>query len=297
MPASAHEVQPQQIDLKYEGSIVSTSQPMLTYQQTRAMFGNFGTVNSLETLLYKRTGESDDIAFEVNVGELEHTLSIRKTHSDLCSIIDVFCRRIYDLPDDLVRKVGSSAIVDIGAYNGTTPSFFASHYLDSKILAIEPNPRNYPLLTRNTAPYGDQVYSVQAAAAPSTGHVFKGEFGFKTDSMQNAFMLNTDRTYSDVVSSGFSAENTAINTITADDIMRGLGGVELGILKIDIEGAEKPLFESTAIDELLRQTGVLLVETHDQFMPGASEAVYNAATRNGLILSSYSPHTDVYHRP
>jgi FkbM family methyltransferase len=274
------------IQLGYEGTIVSTTQPRLLYEQGRAMIGNFGLRSTLQTLLYKRTGESDDIAFDVTADELEHPLYIRKTHSDLSNVVDVFCRRIYDVPTDLAHKIGSRAIVDIGAYNGTTPAYFANHYPDSEVLAVEPNPRNYPLLAKNISLYGDQITSLHAAATYTEGSVRKNQFGFATDSMQNAFVVN------DVE----AVTGPAIESITPTGILSHLDDEQIGILKVDIEGAEKPLFDSPLIDELLSRTGVLLIETHDQFMPGASEVVHNAATRNGLFPSSHNPHTEMYYR-
>lgn len=286
------ETRPAPIQLKHEGTIVSTKPPRLIYEQTRAMLGNFGLRNTLQSLLYKRTGESDELAFEVRADELKHPLMIRKTHSDLCNVIDVFCRRIYDVPDDLVRKIGCGPIVDLGAYNGTTPSYFASHYPDSAVVAVEPNPRNYPLLVKNTLPYGDQISTLQTAVTPNQGPVLKGEFGFSTDSMQNAFMVNTGNW----IKTANAVSNTGVQAITPREILSSLKDDEIGILKVDIEGAEEPLFDSPDIDDLLRCTRVLLIETHDQFMPGANERVYSAAIRNGLQLSPHNPHTEMYYR-
>jgi hypothetical protein len=104
--------------------------------------------------------------------------------------------------------------------------------------------------------------------------------------MQNAFLLEP---------TGYM-DTQVVATITPDEILESAQGNEIGILKVDIEGAERELFLSGAIDTLLRQAGVLLVETHDQFQPGASEAVYNAAIRSGMLASSANPHTEMYYR-
>ena len=50
---------------------------------------------------------------------------------------------------------------------------------------------------------------------------------------------------------------------------------EIDILKIDIEGAEKEIFESGNLD-WLSKIKILVIETHDITKPGCARAFFNA---------------------
>jgi hypothetical protein len=52
----------------------------------------------------------------------------------------------------------------------------------------------------------------------------------------------------------------------------------LDIVKLDIEGAEKAVFESN-YEDWLPKTRLLIIELHDRMQPGSSKALFNALTR------------------
>jgi hypothetical protein len=54
---------------------------------------------------------------------------------------------------------------------------------------------------------------------------------------------------------------------------------KIDILKIDIEGSEKALFEDPSCAEWLTNTRVIYAELHDWMEPGSSRAFYQAITR------------------
>jgi len=75
------------------------------------------------------------------------------------------------------------------------------------------------------------------------------------------------------------SKEAGIPSVTVEDIMARLGVDRIDILKLDVEGAEKEIFEHSAgwIDRL----GTILIELHDQYTPGCTEALEQAiAGRN-----------------
>lgn len=52
----------------------------------------------------------------------------------------------------------------------------------------------------------------------------------------------------------------------------------IDILKIDIEGSEKEVFENS--DEWLNKVGMLIIELHDRMKEGCSKALFDAIIRN-----------------
>jgi FkbM family methyltransferase len=49
-----------------------------------------------------------------------------------------------------------SIVIDLGAHVGFTAAFFLSCFAGSRLIAVEPDDRNFELCRRNLAPYGDR---------------------------------------------------------------------------------------------------------------------------------------------
>ena len=58
-------------------------------------------------------------------------------------------------------------------------------------------------------------------------------------------------------------------------ILREFGIEKVDVLKMDVEGAEKDIFENNA-SEWLPRVGLLCIELHDRIRPGATRAVYSS---------------------
>jgi hypothetical protein len=57
----------------------------------------------------------------------------------------------------------------------------------------------------------------------------------------------------------------------------------IDILKIDIEGAEKEIFE-TNFENWITNTKVIIVETHDRYKKGTSKAIFNTIGKYDFSL-------------
>jgi Methyltransferase FkbM domain len=64
-----------------------------------------------------------------------------------------------------------------------------------------------------------------------------------------------------------------IEATTIDEIMSNMHWDELDILKIDIEGAEKAVFEKSA-DLWLSKVKSIFIELHDDIQPGTSKLFF-----------------------
>lgn len=253
-------------------------------KQMRAIQKQFGVVNTLFGIHGKLTSEAKAPILAVSDDSLSRVLRIRRTYSDMYGFIEVCKKGDYEVPKTLARTVGSKPIIDIGAYNGNSAAYFASRYPDSRVLAIEPNSDNYKLLRMNAALYFGQISTFKAAVSPTKGPIERVAFGFNSgDNMLSSFLP---------ASEGSSAYDT--DSLTPTEIVDLVDGQDIGILKVDIEGAEKGFFEAPDIGELLTRTGILLIETHNQFVTGSSETVNSAALSSGMVLSPLSDHTQMY---
>lgn len=79
---------------------------------------------------------------------------------------------------------------------------------------------------------------------------------------------------------------TGINTVrayTIKEIMDLMSITDIDILKIDIEGAEKEIFE-TGYEEWIPATKIIIVETHDRYKKGTSKAIFKSISKYDFSL-------------
>ena len=74
-----------------------------------------------------------------------------------------------------------------------------------------------------------------------------------------------------------SAIPVQIQALTIPELVQLSGFKRIGILKIDIEGAEKELF-SSGFEDWLGLVDLLIIELHDNLRDGCSQAFYRALT-------------------
>ena len=158
-------------------------------------------------------------------------------------------------------------IVDARGERGLCIGVFALEFPEAKIIAIEPETANFNLLKQNTSAFPN-VTAVNAALWPTSGQVNLldpglGSWGFEA---------------ADARSAPIAAANLGkVRAATVDEIMSEFNLPYVDILKIDIEGGEKPLFEGSP--EWLKRVGVVMIELHDRRHVGCSRNFY-IATRD-----------------
>jgi FkbM family methyltransferase len=222
--------------------------------------------------------------------ELAFPFWLTNTFSDIWSYVEINKNGAYDLPKELDRMVNGKPIIDIGAYIGSSATYLASRFLDSEVVAFEPHPRNYELLSLNAEPYDGRIQAVHAAvAARNTAITMIAHGSLQSDYMINAFVPDDD--------AATKTSESVVAVRTPEEILAMVDGTdEIGLIKVDIEGAEAILFESTAIDQLLQRTGILLAESHEFFAPGSERAIHDAGVRNGMQPIQFNSHTKMYTR-
>ncbi len=142
-------------------------------------------------------------------------------------------------------------VVDVGAYSGIYSLTAASENPSLEVIALEPNPSVFPLLTRNIEAnsFGNRVRAIKAAASDHVG--------------DGTLFLNHDPTQSSLVP-GFGGApqvgDTQIALVTLDDLVEGRRPVDL--IKIDVEGAELLVLKGSPVI-LGRDQPALIVELLD----------------------------------
>jgi FkbM family methyltransferase len=225
------------------------------------MFGLLGVFLLVKARLLHRP-----IQVRCKVSTLPHSVHLRLRTSDVAVFREVMLDSLYEWECSMSPKV----IVDAGANIGLTSILYANKYPQARILSIEPEPSNFEILRKNTARYSN-ITAVRAALwkeacdlqifDPEQGYRW-GFWGFRTQHPEDA---------------QGRCNLGLVRGVTVDALMKTNGIDYIDILKVDIEGAEKEVFEKAS--SWIGCVGAMAVELHDRFRAGCSDSV-NAATRD-----------------
>lgn len=258
----------------------------------RQVIGPLNTAHAIHDRI--RLGEFEEAGFDVDMGDvLARPLHLTGRPSDIYSAHEVLRQGVYKWVETCRDEVADLPVVDMGANIGVAAAYFATLFPRSRVLAFEPHPRNYEHLVANASKYPN-IEPVFAAVSPSNGVVRMEVMAeVEQDYSSNKFFTASPETTND--------NTVAIPSITPDQIIEKIDqadcGTQIGLIKIDVEGSEKWLCRSGSMDEILRRTRVLAAESHDQWHPGSSEAIREAALDSGLTYAGANSHTEFYLRP
>jgi FkbM family methyltransferase len=159
-------------------------------------------------------------------------LNFRLNREGMSVLYEIFGNREYA---DFFPFYKKSIIVDIGAHYGYF-SLFAAINSDpgSRILAIEPYPANFNILSKNILQCGYKNITCIPCAVndiPGTAPIFKGE-SVNNSLINNFALLNPGK------------ESSTVETKTIEQLVDENNLSRIDFLKMDCEGSEYAIFES-----------------------------------------------------
>lgn len=172
---------------------------------------------------------------------LSHPFYLRPGTSDIPTAIDNFVRREYG---EFALPATLSYMVDAGAYIGDTSAYFLSRFPALRVCALEPSAESYALSQQNLAPYGDRVTVLQAALAGQAGRLRLS--GHETGA---------------TIHGQAAADAEEVEATTVPDLLAAAPDGRIDLLKMDIEGAERDVFEAD-IAGWVDRVAIILVEPH-----------------------------------
>jgi FkbM family methyltransferase len=178
--------------------------------------------------------------------ETRSGVSLKVPVRDVLPAVEVFALRDYDL--SLIRWEKVKSVVDCGANIGAF-SLWASQRSSCQILAVEPNPRTCMLLEQNVSPLAGRVSLLRAAVAGSRGT--RTLYGM-AETSATSFFGN-----SDIVGGAFE-----VRAVTLRDVLAAARSLPVDVLKIDIEGAEREVFDTVDVRDF-DAVRVAIIECHD----------------------------------
>ncbi|KAF2081180.1 FkbM family methyltransferase [Flavobacterium sharifuzzamanii] len=204
--------------------------------------------------------EENDKYYITNFKRLSSVLKLRKKPS---SDFDVFHQVMEEqeyLPVvNLYKEYFHDAqgydlnIIDLGSNIGLTSVFFTEHFQRGRIVLVEPNLENFEVLSFNLKEKENfEFFKIMGAVWSSNSKVkIVSDFRDKADW---AFRVEE------------SNDLNSIQAYTINDLATKNNFEHIDILKIDIEGAEKQIFNTLVSDlEFLKKTKCIAIEIHDEF--------------------------------
>lgn len=209
----------------------------------------------------KSTGKPTEVT--VAVASVAHPVRLRVRTTDVSLCNEILVKEQYKWQFPTAPRV----IVDAGANIGLTATYFANRYPNTRIISIEPEATNFEMLAKNTAAYSN-VTALHAALWIADGDVDLFDPGQGHTTFQVAA--------GDGVAGGAARTGRGmVRGVTLGTVMREFGIDAIDLLKVDIEGAEKEIFENASA--WIGSVNTIAVETHDWLRPGSSASVRAAA--------------------
>ena len=163
---------------------------------------------------------------------------------------------------DVIELENPSVILDLGANIGTSAIALSRQFPNATVYAIEMEKTNFDILSKNVAPF-ENIVPIHAAVAASCGirEIFDrstGPWGYTIAGTPNETTELGEK----------------VEALSIDALSERLQISKIDLLKIDIEGTEKEIFENAG--RWLTMTDTIIVELHDYIVIGASRAFYMA---------------------
>jgi FkbM family methyltransferase len=198
------------------------------------------------------------------------TLETRKRpSSDLDVFAQIYSYHEYQPLVQLFNKhfpqSQSMNIIDAGSNIGLTTVFLSKHYPNAQFIAVEPDSDNFERMAANFKHNQiNQVEKVKGGVWSQNAYLkIISDFRYK-----NHWSIRVEETQDASELPAFS-----INHLIANAQWNSID-----ILKIDIEGSEKEVFESN-YESWLPSTKSIVIELHDQMKKGCSRSVFAAISK------------------
>lgn len=185
---------------------------------------------------------------------LNRYVELRPKSTDFQVFNDIFIERDYEHQWNISKGI----IIDAGAYAGFSTLYFHLLFPSHKIIALEPDPDNFNQLLKNVTGIS-AIKPIQKALWHTSGPIycsnpFAAKWGHQYTTQQNT-----------------NTQNLSAYAISILDLMKQFNTEHIALLKLDVEGAEKDIFEKNT--DWIRSVDNVAIELHDRFKKGCSSAV------------------------
>jgi FkbM family methyltransferase len=237
---------------------------VIHFNRARSALRNLGFIDTVDFIIKSKfaTPKKD---FVLKSRHAAIPLKCRAGSSDLDVFRQIYVHREYRCLDHVEEP---SLIVDCGANVGFSAVYFLTRYSKARLIAIEPDAGNHASLVENLKPFADRSEAILAAVWPNSQELVFTHF-------------RDGREWSRSVREPEQGETGTVPAIDIPTIMERAGVDRIPLLKIDIEGAEGPLFAENS-EAWLGKVDNLVVELHGE---ECSRIFHDAIASHGFEVS------------
>ena len=185
---------------------------------------------------------------QYSIRGFQHPVYLRPGSTDL----DVLLQFLSDKHYDITYPADINYILDGGGNIGLAAVFFANKFPQAKIISIEPDPENFHLLEKNIQQYPNII-------AVKAGLWSKDTFLEIYNEGEGKWALMVKE----------SNDENGIIAVSIPSLLKQFNIIGFDLVKLDIEGSEKEVFESED-RAWLETVKVLIVEFHDHMRKGTA---------------------------
>ncbi len=209
----------------------------------------------------------------IHVKSDHFNLKLRKKGSDWEVFKQIFRHKEYEplVKTLMANEINPEFILDLGSNIGLAAVFMKKHFPNAEIICIEPDAKNFSHLMMNICGL-ENINAIHAA-------IWNKSVGLTED---EPFRGGDDwsKTYKESVD---QVDSEQIKGLTIADILQQYGKTNIDVLKMDIEGAERYIFDESISDlSFLSITNVIAIEIHDEF--NIREKIYKQLRNFGFLL-------------
>jgi len=208
-------------------------------------YNKLGLVN-LADYIFQRIFRPKNQLLKVSVPGFPFPVYLRNCASDSQIFTQIILRE--ELNFDI--KIVPVKIIDGGANIGLATLCLKNKYPNLKIFAVEPDLSNFEMLKRNTSPYKDVICYIMGIWSTNTKlKIINADAGNESFRVAEITNVETD-------------DIGVFDAITINEIVKRNNICHIDLMKLDIEGSERIVFESNFSD-WLAITDIMLVEIHN----------------------------------
>ncbi len=227
--------------------------------------------SSIDVQQFENKGNCYEVILKDNI-----LLTLRNHfHSDIWVFQQIFSKKEYDLVLKMLQlnKISDDKIIiDAGANVGFTTVFFHRALKSSQFYLIEPDEGNADMIVKNTNHIPkERIKLYKQALSAESGDLF---------SLNKNFRDGKDWSLSTEPDTSGDITGISLNDIVYENKLD-----YISLLKIDIEGAERFIFEDKNDLSFLDLTQVLVIEIHDEF-PARSNIYKILRERNFYLFEN-----------
>jgi FkbM family methyltransferase len=209
-----------------------------------------GLLFTLNEFFRNFTGKDSFRRYRLVFVGFKHWIYAQKGTSDTIIYDQVFVRQEYTCVN-VINEIPKS-IIDAGANVGYSSAYFRQCFPNVKVVALEPDVRNYGMLLRNVGGL-DGVITVLGALWGETCMLSMSNESYRDGSAcaQVVSQLKGD-----------------VQAFTIDEIIQSYNLQHPILVKIDIEGAESNVFLQQRADTWLEKVDTVVIEIHEDSLFG-----------------------------